>query len=82
MLFIGTFACIVGLNITAAKSGEQLAIGLLSGLDIVFGLAVAPSSPTTPTPTHPPRRRRPEPPWGLLTAADATRSQSSVTPQA
>jgi modulator of FtsH protease len=42
VLFIGAFACIVGLNIAAAKSREQLAIGLLFGLGLLLGLAVAP----------------------------------------
>jgi hypothetical protein len=32
LLFIGAFACIIGLNIAAAKGREQLAIGLLFGL--------------------------------------------------
>ena len=31
VLFIGAFACILGLNIGAAKGREQLAIGLLFG---------------------------------------------------
>ena len=39
LLFIGAFACIIGLNIAAAKGREQLAIGLLFGL--LLGLAVA-----------------------------------------
>src|SRR5215210_6777462 len=42
LLFIGAFACIVGLNIAAAKGREQLAIGLLFGLGLLLGLAVAP----------------------------------------
>ena len=42
VLFIGAFACIVGLNIAAAKGREQLAIGLLFGLGLLLGLAVAP----------------------------------------
>src|SRR3954462_3473431 len=41
-LFIGAFACIVGLNLAAAKGREQLAIGLLFGLGLLLGLAVAP----------------------------------------
>jgi FtsH-binding integral membrane protein len=40
--FIGAFACIFGLNIAAAKGREQLAIGLLFGLGLLLGLAVAP----------------------------------------
>src|SRR3954467_15161767 len=42
VLFIGAFACIVGLNIAAAKSRDQLAIGLLFGLGLLLGLSVAP----------------------------------------
>ena len=41
-LFIGAFACIFGLNIAAAKGNEQVAIGLLFGLGLLLGLAVAP----------------------------------------
>jgi modulator of FtsH protease len=40
--FIGAFACIFGLNAGAAKGREQLAIGLLFGLGLLLGLAVAP----------------------------------------
>jgi len=42
VLFIGAFACIVGLHIAAAGGREQLAIGLLFGLGLLLGLAVAP----------------------------------------
>src|SRR4051794_8119091 len=42
VLFIGAFACIFGLNIAAAKGNEQVAIGLLFGLGLLLGLAVAP----------------------------------------
>jgi modulator of FtsH protease len=42
LLFIGAFACIFGLNGAAAKGREQLAIGLLFGLGLLLGLAVAP----------------------------------------
>ncbi len=42
VLFIGAFGCIVGLNIAAAKGREQLALGLLFGLGLLLGLAVAP----------------------------------------
>jgi FtsH-binding integral membrane protein len=42
VLFIGAFACIVGLNIAATRNRKQLAIGLLFGLDLLLGLAVAP----------------------------------------
>src|SRR5215207_2736274 len=40
--FVGAFACIFGLNVAAAKGREQLAIGLLFGLGLLLGLAVAP----------------------------------------
>jgi FtsH-binding integral membrane protein len=40
--FIGAFACIVGIDVAAAKGREQLSIGLLFGLGLVLGLAVAP----------------------------------------
>ena len=42
VLFIGAFACIIGLNVAAAKRREQLAVGLLFVLGLVLGLAVAP----------------------------------------
>jgi FtsH-binding integral membrane protein len=42
VLFIGAFACIIGLNVAAAKARERLAIGLLFGLGLLLGLAVAP----------------------------------------
>jgi len=42
LLFIAAFAVIVGLNIAVAKGREQLAIGLLFGLGLLLGLAVAP----------------------------------------
>jgi FtsH-binding integral membrane protein len=42
VLFIGAFACIIGLNVAAAKGREQLAIGLLFGLGLLLGLAVGP----------------------------------------
>jgi FtsH-binding integral membrane protein len=42
LLFIGAFAAIVGLNIAVARGREQLAIGLLFGLGLLLGLAVAP----------------------------------------
>src|SRR3954467_14306649 len=42
VVFICAFACIVGLNVAAAKGKEQLAIGLLFGLGLLLGLAVAP----------------------------------------
>jgi modulator of FtsH protease len=40
--FIGAFACIFGLNVAASRGREQLAIGLLFGLGLLLGLAVAP----------------------------------------
>src|SRR5688500_19904172 len=42
LLFIGAFACIIGLSLAAAKGREQLAIGLLFGLGLLLGLAIAP----------------------------------------
>ena len=42
VLFIGAFGCIFGLHIAAAKGREQLAIGLLFGMGLLLGLAVAP----------------------------------------
>jgi modulator of FtsH protease len=42
VLFIGAFACIFGLNVAAARGREQLAIGLLFGLGLLLGLAIAP----------------------------------------
>src|SRR3954469_14952532 len=42
VLFIAAFACIIGLNVAAAKGREQLAIALLFGLGLLLGLAVAP----------------------------------------
>jgi len=40
--FIGAFACIFGLNIATKRGQEQFAIGLLFGLGLLLGLAVAP----------------------------------------
>jgi modulator of FtsH protease len=42
LLFIGAFACIIGLNIAAARGRAQLSIVLLFALGFVLGLAVAP----------------------------------------
>jgi modulator of FtsH protease len=42
LFFIGAFACIFGLNAAASRGREQLAIGLLFGLGLLLGLAVAP----------------------------------------
>ena len=54
-----TIPVVVALNIAAAKGREQLAIGLLSGLGLLLGLAVAPLRRVhdlrlqTPSPQHP-----------------------------
>jgi FtsH-binding integral membrane protein len=42
LLFIGAFAAIIGLNVAVARGRDQLAIGLLFGLGLLLGLAVAP----------------------------------------
>ena len=42
LLFIGAFGCIIGLNVATARGAEQLAIGLLFGLGLLLGLAIAP----------------------------------------
>jgi uncharacterized protein len=42
LFFIGAFACIFGLNFATRAGREQLAIGLLFGLGLCLGLAVAP----------------------------------------
>jgi FtsH-binding integral membrane protein len=42
LFFIGAFACIFGLNFATSSGHEQLAIGLLFGLGLLIGLAVAP----------------------------------------
>jgi FtsH-binding integral membrane protein len=42
LLFIAAFAAIIGLNVAVARGREQLAIGLLFGLGLLLGLAVAP----------------------------------------
>jgi hypothetical protein len=44
VLFIAAFACIIGLNIAAAKGREQLAIGLLFGLGLLLHRAAARAS--------------------------------------
>jgi hypothetical protein len=62
LLLIATIPVVIGLHVAATKSREQLAIGLLFGLGLVLGLAVAPSSPATPTVTRPRSGRRPAPP--------------------
>jgi modulator of FtsH protease len=42
LLFLGSFACIFGLNVAVSRGREQLAVGLLFGLGLLLGLAVAP----------------------------------------
>jgi modulator of FtsH protease len=42
VLFVATFAAIIGLNVAAAAHREQLAVGLLFALGLLLGLAVAP----------------------------------------
>jgi modulator of FtsH protease len=42
LFFIAAFACIFGLNIASSRGKDQLAIGLLFGLGVLLGLAVAP----------------------------------------
>jgi modulator of FtsH protease len=42
VLFLGAFACVFALNAAAARGREQLAVGLLFGLGLLLGLAVAP----------------------------------------
>jgi FtsH-binding integral membrane protein len=42
LLFIGAFAAIFGLHFAVARGREQLAIGLMFGLGLLLGLAVAP----------------------------------------
>jgi FtsH-binding integral membrane protein len=42
LFFIAGFACIFGLQFATARGREQLAIGLLFGLGLALGLAVAP----------------------------------------
>ena len=39
VLFIAAFACVLGLNVAAAKGREQLAIALLFGLGLLLGHA-------------------------------------------
>jgi FtsH-binding integral membrane protein len=41
-LFIGAFACIIGLNVASSRGHEQLAIALLFGLGLLLGMAVGP----------------------------------------
>ena len=42
LFFIAAFACIFGLNSASARGKEELEIGLLFGLGLAIGLAVAP----------------------------------------
>lgn len=42
LFFIGAFACIFGLQVATRAGREQVAIGLLFGLGLLIGLAVAP----------------------------------------
>jgi uncharacterized protein len=42
LLFIAAIGCIIGLNVAASRGSEQLAVGLLFGLGLFLGLAVAP----------------------------------------
>ena len=42
LFFVGALACIFGLNVAASRGNEQLAVGLLFGLGLLLGLAVAP----------------------------------------
>jgi FtsH-binding integral membrane protein len=42
LFFIGAFACSFGLNAAAGRGHEQLAVGLMFGLGLLIGLAVAP----------------------------------------
>jgi FtsH-binding integral membrane protein len=40
--FIGAFACVFGLQVATRRGHEQLAIGLLFGMGLLLGMAVAP----------------------------------------
>ena len=42
VLFLPAIGCIIGLNVAASRGREQLAIGLLFGMGLLLGLAVAP----------------------------------------
>jgi len=42
LFFIAAFACVFGLQFATARGREQLAVGLLFGLGLALGLAVAP----------------------------------------
>jgi modulator of FtsH protease len=42
VMFIAVFGCVIGLNVANSRGHEQLAVGLLFGLGLFIGLAVAP----------------------------------------
>ena len=42
LFFIGSFACIIGLNVANSRGREQLAVALLFGLGLTLGLAIGP----------------------------------------
>jgi uncharacterized protein len=42
VLFVAVFACVIGLNVASSRGHQDLAIGLLFGLGLLLGLAVAP----------------------------------------
>ena len=43
LCFLAAFGCIFGLNIASAKGNYQLAVGLLFGLGLLLGAAIAPT---------------------------------------
>jgi FtsH-binding integral membrane protein len=42
LAFIGSFGCVIGLNVASARRREQVAITLLFGLGLLLGLALGP----------------------------------------
>jgi FtsH-binding integral membrane protein len=42
LAFIGSFGCIIGLNVASTRGNEQLSITLLFGLGLLLGLALGP----------------------------------------
>ena len=42
LAFIGSFGCIIGLNVASRRGNEQLSITLLFGLGLLLGLALGP----------------------------------------
>jgi modulator of FtsH protease len=42
LLFIPVFGCVIGLNVASSRGRQELATGLLFGLGLLLGLAVAP----------------------------------------